>query len=99
MSLRHEVILTYINSVFLHEYSQFMAFYHDSLHCQTLRSLFWMENCLLTFPHFLFYQLMVTGLPGNLGLNARDLVTVEFKHVLARALTRAPPMEGKIASV
>ena len=40
---------------------------------------------------------MVSGLPGNLGLNARDLVTVEFKHVLACALTRAPPMEGKIA--
>ena len=62
--------------------------------------IFILAGKLLTYvPHFLFYQLMVGGLPGNLGLNARDLVTVEFKHVLARALTRAPPMEGKIASV
>ena len=42
---------------------------------------------------------MVSGLPGNLGLNARDLVTVEFKHVLARALIPAQLMEEKNVSV
>ena len=42
---------------------------------------------------------MASGVNGSHGLNAHDLVAVEFKHVDARALNPAPLMEGKIASV
>lgn len=35
-----------------------MAYYHHSRHCQTLRSLFWLENCLLRSP---FLILLVDG--------------------------------------
>ena len=49
--------------------------------------------------HYLYYQLMVSGVGGNLGVGARDLVAVEYKLVLVRALIRAPPMEDKIVLV
>jgi len=44
-------------------------------------------------------QLTDSGVNGNHGPNAHDLVAVEFKHVLAHAPIPAPPMEGKTASV
>ena len=43
----------------------------------------------------IFYQLMASGVNGNRGLNARDLVEVEYKLVLARALIPAQLMEEK----
>jgi len=46
-----------------------------------------------------FAQLTDSGVNGNHGPNAHDLVAVEFKHVLAHAPIPAPPMEGKTASV
>lgn len=42
---------------------------------------------------------MVSGVGGNLGEGARDLVAVEYKLVLVRALIRAPLMEDKIVLV
>lgn len=44
-------------------------------------------------------QLMDSGASGNSGLNAPELVVVEFKHVLARAQDPAPPTVEKIVSV
>lgn len=43
-------------------------------------------------------QLMDSGASGNSGLNAQELVVVEFKHVLARAQDPAPPTVEKIVS-
>ena len=45
------------------------------------------------------YQLMVSGVSGSRGLNAHDLVAVEYKHELARVIIPAPSMEAVIASV
>ena len=42
---------------------------------------------------------MASGVTGSLGLNAHDLVAVEFTRVLAHAVIQAPPMEEKIALV
>lgn len=42
---------------------------------------------------------MVSGVGGNLGVGARDLVAVEYKLVLVRALIRAPLIEDKIVLV
>ena len=42
---------------------------------------------------------MVSGVSGSRGLNAHDLVTVEYKRELARVIIPAPPMEEVIASV
>ena len=42
---------------------------------------------------------MVSGVGGNLGVGARDLVAVEYKLVLVRVLIRAPPTEDKIVLV
>ena len=48
---------------------------------------------------FFCYQLMVSGVSGSRGLNAHDLVAVEYKRELARVIIPAPPMEEVIASV
>ena len=48
---------------------------------------------------FFCYQLMVSGVSGSGGLNAHDLVAVEYKRELARVIIPAPPMEEVIASV
>lgn len=45
-----------------------------------------------------FLQLMDSGASGNSGLNAQELVAVEFKHVPARAQDPAPPTVEKIVS-
>lgn len=42
---------------------------------------------------------MDSGVIGNSGPNAQELVAVEFKHVLARAPDPVLPMVEKIASV
>lgn len=42
---------------------------------------------------------MGSGVNGKSGLNAHELVAVESKHVLARALDQAPPTVEKIALV
>ena len=42
---------------------------------------------------------MASGVRGNLGLNARDLVAVEYKLALVCVLIRAPPTEDKIVLV
>lgn len=42
---------------------------------------------------------MDSGAIGKSGLNAQELVAVESKHVLARALDPAPPTVEKIVSV
>ena len=42
---------------------------------------------------------MDSGVNGSRGLNAHDLVAVEFKHVDAHALNPTPPTEEKIALV
>jgi len=54
---------------------------------------------LLRTCFLIFYQLMASGVNGSHGLNARDLVEVEYKHVLARALIPAQLMEEKNVSV
>lgn len=41
---------------------------------------------------------MDSGASGNSGLNAQELVVVEFKHVLARAQDPVPPTVEKIVS-
>ena len=42
---------------------------------------------------------MDSGASGNNGQNVQELVVVEFKHALARALDPAPPTVEKIVSV
>ena len=42
---------------------------------------------------------MVSGASGSRGLNAPDLVAVEYKRELVRVIIPAPPMEEVIASV
>ena len=57
------------------------------------------NSALLRASFLIFYQLMASGVNGSRGLNARDLVEVEYKHVLARALIPAQLMEEKNVSV
>ena len=57
------------------------------------------NSALLRACFLIFYQLMASGVSGSHGLNARDLVEVEYKHVLARALIPAQLMEEKNVSV
>ena len=65
----------------------------------SLRAIFFNQCPPLKSSPFFCYQLMVSGVSGSRGLNAHDLVAVEYKRELARVIIPAPPMEEVIASV
>lgn len=87
--------LTYLSTFLTQDYSG----ENSSKEYTSLRAVFFNQYPPLKSSPFFCYQLMVSGVSGSRGLNAHDLVAVEYKLELARVIIPAPPMEEVIASV